>query len=431
VIAPASAPRRSLSLAAYRLAAGLAAPLARPLLEARARQGKEDEARLGERLGHPSVARPSGPLVWLHAVSVGESVSLLPLIVALDAERPDLALLVTSGTRASAKVLAERLPARAIHQYAPVDTPGAVDRFLAHWRPDVGLFAESELWPNLILAARGRGVRLALVSARMTERSARAWSARPSAAKAMLASFEVILPQDEASARRLVGLGGHLSGRLNLKRLAAPLGHDVADLARLRAEIGERPVIVAVSTHPQEERMIADAAACVADRPLLVLLPRHPERGAELAQAFADRSAALRSRREPITGATGVYIADTLGEVGLFLRLAPFAIVGGGFAAGVGGHNPLEPAQLGVGVISGPHAPNHAEVYDEMEAAGAALIAQDQAQLFAVLTELMANQARRETLAAAARAYAEAQAGQLGAALAQIRPLLPPALAAP
>src|ERR1700722_9089630 len=211
------------SLRLYALATGLAEPLAPMLLSNRVRRGKEDAARLGERLGRAGRPRPQGPLVWLHAASVGESVSLLPLIERIRTERPDLAMLVTSGTRTSAELLARRLPEGVIHQYAPVDAPGAVARFLGHWRPGLGLFVESELWPNLILGARHRGVRLALVSARMTEASSKGWARRPNAARAMLSGFEAILAQDDASAARLEGLGGHVAGRLNLKRLGAPL----------------------------------------------------------------------------------------------------------------------------------------------------------------------------------------------------------------
>ena len=274
---PGPPPSRPLSLRAYQAAAGLASPLARSLLEARARRGKEDPERLEERLGHASAPRPEGPVVWMHGASVGESVSLLPLVAWLAAERPDIGVVVTSGTRASAEIMARRLPAGAVHQYAPIDTPGAVGRFLAHWRPALGVFAESELWPNLILAARAAGVRLALVSARMTAKSARGWSGRPAAARAMLTSFDLVLPQDAATQARLEGLGARVDGRLNLKRAGATLDCDPAELARLRAMIGTRQVMVAVSTHAPEEAMIAAAAGRIASRPLAVIAPRHPE----------------------------------------------------------------------------------------------------------------------------------------------------------
>ena len=289
-----------LSLRLYALATGLAEPLAPWLLSRRVKRGKEDATRLGERLGRASRPRPDGPLIWLHGASVGESVSLLPLIARIAAARPDLTVLVTSGTRTSAELLGKRLPAGAIHQYAPVDAPGAVARFLEHWRPGLGLFVESELWPNLILGARRRGVGLALVSARMTEVSAKGWARRPNAARAILAAFKSILAQDDASAARLQGLGGHVTGRLNLKRLGAPLDADAAQVAALKAAFGDRRIILAASTHPGEEALIAAAVRGLPDRPLLIIAPRHPERGgaieAELRQvgfAIARRSQIL------------------------------------------------------------------------------------------------------------------------------------------
>jgi 3-deoxy-D-manno-octulosonic-acid transferase len=415
------------SLTAYRAAAGLISPLAGSVLKARARRGKEDAERLRERLGHASLDRPAGPLVWMHAVSVGESLSLLPLIGALRAERPDLAILVTSGTQASAEILARRLPAGALHQYAPVDTPGAVRGFLRHWRPDAGLFVESELWPNLILAARRAGVRLGLISARMTQKSAGRWSARPAAVRAMLGSFELILAQDTATEQRLTGLGGAVTGRLNLKRVGEPLPHDADELADLQAVLAGRRVVVAASTHPTEEALIADAVATLSPRPLTVIVPRHPELSAAISHDLAGHRFAVRSAGEAIEPETDVYLADTLGEVGLFLRLADVAVMGGGFVRGVGGHNPLEPARLGVGVISGPHVANFADIYAEMAEAGGALIAEDGAALRLALAGVFEDRARLEALNLAAADFAARQGDQLGAALDLLRPLLPAA----
>jgi 3-deoxy-D-manno-octulosonic-acid transferase len=416
---------RSLSLGAWRLATRLATPLAAPVLRARARQGKEDPERLRERLGHASAARPPGPLVWLHAVSVGESVSLLPLIEALASERPDLALLVTSGTRASAEVMARRLPQAAIHQYAPIDAPTAVRRFLGHWRPDLGLFCESELWPNLILGAHRQGARLALISARMTVRSARAWSARPSAARAMLRCFDEILVQDGATAERLETLGGDVTGKLNLKRIGAPLGCDADELAMLKAAIGARRVVVAASTHPGEETLIAAAAELVDPRPLVIIAPRHPQRGAEIAAALAASRPVRRSAGARLDPETDIYIADTLGELGLWLRLADVAVVGGSFGRGVGGHNPLEPARLGVGAITGPDVANFADIYAEMIGDGAAMAAETEAELGAQIGALFDDPERLAVMRAAAAAYAARQGDQLTLAMAALRPLLP------
>ncbi|MBV9997103.1 MAG: 3-deoxy-D-manno-octulosonic acid transferase [Caulobacteraceae bacterium] len=416
-----------LSLAAYGAAAAALAPLATTVLSRRARRGKEDPVRLGERLGRASVARPPGGLVWLHAVSVGESLSLLPLVERLAADRPDLGLLVTTGTRASAEVLGPRLPAGVIHQFAPVDTPGAVRRFLDHWRPDLGLFVESELWPNLILQTRARGAKLALVSARITERSYRAWSRWPSAIRKVLGAFELVLPQDAASEARLVSLGARPAGRLNLKRAAAPLLADGTEVARLRAAAGPRPIVAAVSTHAPEEAMIARVMGGLAGRPppLLILAPRHPQRGETIASELAPARVARRSAGDKLDAQTEIYLADTLGEIGLVLRLADVAVMGGSFGEGIGGHNPLEPARLGAPAVSGPDVSNFADLYEDLVAAGAALVAADPPALVETLDLLLGDHERRRAMGEAAIAFAGRQAGQLEAALALIGPLLP------
>ncbi|HEX4196481.1 MAG TPA: glycosyltransferase N-terminal domain-containing protein [Caulobacteraceae bacterium] len=470
---------KPISLRLYGLATGMAEPLAPLLLSSRVRRGKEDAARLGERLGHAGLTRPNGALVWLHGASVGEGVSLLPLIARIGEARPDLTVLVTSGTRTSAELLRQRLPAGAIHQYAPIDAPGPVARFLDHWRPGLGLFAESELWPNLILGARRRGVRLALISARMTEASARGWSRRPDAARAMLGGFEAILAQDAASEARLASLGGRVTGRLNLKRLGAPPPAEQGQLAALKAAIGKRRIVLAASTHPGEEALIAAAAVTEApDRPLLIIAPRHPERGeavaAELAQAGFEvvrraqilppwgrgtaRSGVEGDRRAsegaemisdgledgrgggkppppPIGGPpppteedlsrADIYLADTLGEMGLFYRLADIVVMGGSFVSGVGGHNPLEAAALGVGVLTGPERFNHADPYAEMIEAGAALAVADASGLGRELAALLAAPDRMRDLGARARAYAAGQAGAFDDGWRAIAPLLP------
>jgi 3-deoxy-D-manno-octulosonic-acid transferase len=191
--------------------------------------------------------------------------------------------------------------------------------------------------------------------------------------------------------------------------------------------IGGRDVVVAVSTHAGEEALVVAAAKSTGRDPLVVIAPRHPQRGAEVAALLAAHGVARRSVGEPIGPETGVYLADTLGELGLVMRLAPFAVVGGGFDAAVGGHNPLEPARLGVGVVSGPHVANHADVFAEMVAASAAVLTPDEAALAAELSALLGDADRRAALAGAAAAYAARQESQLGAALEQIRPLLPAA----
>lgn len=415
----------SLELTLYRAAMGLAEPFAGPLLAARAWRGKEDPARIGERLGRASAPRPDRPMVWMHAVSVGEATSLLPLIERLGEARPDLGLLLTTGTRTSAEVIAPRLPTGAIHQYAPIDAPGAVTRFLGHWRPAAGFFVESELWPNLISAARAGGTRLGLISARMTEKSAAGWRRRPAAAHEVLSAFELILAQDDASAARLEGLGGQVGGRLNLKRLGAPLAADEAEVARLKAAIGERPVVLAASTHPGEECPIAEAVRELAGAPLLILAPRHPERAAEIEADLRSVGFAIARRTAGPADLANVdvYLADTLGEMGLFYRLADVAVMGGGFVAGVGGHNPLEPARLGLGVVSGRDVFNFADIYRELAEAGGAVMVDALGDL-KVLGELV-RQPAGVALGERAHAFAERQDAGLDAAWPMLASLLP------
>ena len=404
----------------YGLLTGLFEPLAPMVLRRRAARGREDPARLGERLGHPSASRPDGPLVWLHGVSVGEATSLLPLVAALRARRPDIALLVTSGTLTAANMLSHRLPPGVIHQYLPLDTPRAVRRFLDHWRPALAVFVESELWPNLLTEAYARGVKLALVSARMTEQSARGWGRFPVAAHAIFSAFDVILPQDAATAERVRRLGGSAGPNLNLKLAGDPLPADDAELARLRAAAGGRKVVLAASTHPGEEPMIAEAFRAAGHDALLIVAPRHPDRGPEIAR---DLAATRRAAGEPIDGP--IHVADTLGELGLFFRLADVVVMGGGFVPGVGGHNPLEPARIGRPIITGPHAFNAADLYAAMFAEVAAIEAADAEALARHIRGLLDYPLIARRMGEAALSFANRQGTALDEAMAQLEPLLP------
>jgi 3-deoxy-D-manno-octulosonic-acid transferase len=395
-------------LAAYRLATALAEPFAPLVLTARARRGKEDPARLKERLGRAGQPRPDGPLVWIHGASVGESLSHLPLTRRLLQERPDLNVLVTSGTRTSAELMRQRLPPGALHQYPPVDAPVAVRRFLDHWRPDLGLFVESELWPNLLTAARARGTRLALLGARISEASARRWERAPAAVRAVLGLFDLVWTQDFETRDWIQARGVEVAGRFDLKRLAEPLPVDETALEALRAAASGRTVAVAASTHPGEEQIIAEAALALDPAPLLIVAPRHPERGPEVAQALRARGwrAALRSRGEPLEAGVQAYVADTLGELGLLYRLADVVVMGGSLREGLMGHNPLEPARLARPVIYGPHVGAFADTYAELQAEKAAVLARE-GELGAALGGLLADPRLVRAMGERARAAAE------------------------
>jgi 3-deoxy-D-manno-octulosonic-acid transferase len=402
------------SLMAYRLATALAEPLAAPLLRARARRGKEDPARLGERLGHASAPRPPGALVWLHGVSVGEGLSLLPLAEALSRARPHVGLLVTSGTRTSAEVLAQRLPPGAIHQYAPVDGPRAVGRFLDYWRPDLAVFVESELWPNLLLETRARGARTALLSAKLSDKSLRNWLRTPGAAQTLLGGYDLLLAQDNRAAERLVLLGVCADGVADLKFGADPLPVDAARWAALRGQVGDRPVILAASTHVGEDAVVLDrfqAAACPKGvKPLLVIVPRHPERGPAIAALARTRglTTGLQSAGEA-AGGVQVHVADVLGELGLWYRLAHLAIVGGSLCDGLAGHNPLEPARLNCPFISGRHVANWATAYGELEKAHATQCVDAEAGLAGFVTAAIERSDALAAMAGRARSYVDAR----------------------
>jgi len=410
-------------LAFYGVLTALLEPFAPALLRRRAARGKEDAARLGERLGRASVPRPDGGLVWLHGVSVGEVTSLLPLIAALREGRPELALLVTSGTTTAAELLARRLPDGVIHQYAPIDTPQTVDRFLSHWRPSLAIFVESELWPNMIQEAHARGVKLALVSARLTEGTARNWTRFPVAAHEIFSSFDLILPQDEATAQRVRLLGGSPGPKLNLKLAGDPLPVDQGELVRAQETAAGRRVILAASTHPGEDEIVVEAFRAAVHDPaeaLLILAPRHPDRGPDLAARFqATRRGAGEAPAGPI------HVADTLGELGLFFRLADIVVMGGAFLPGIGGHNPLEPARIGRPILTGPHAFNAAEAYSDMFADAAAIEADDAASLARHIRGLLDNPAIARRMGEAALAYADRQAAAVEAALEHLEPLMP------
>ena len=413
-----------LSLRLYRVATTALEPLAPLLLERRAKAGKEDRARLHERLARPTAPRPPGPLVWLHGASVGESLSILPLVERLLAQRPDVGVLVTSGTVTSAQLLARRLPAGAVHQYLPVDTPGGARRFLDHWRPDLAVFVESELWPNLLLTAQDRGVALALVSAKLSDKSFARWRARPFAAQRLFGGFDLILAQDARARERFTLLGGLVAGEADLKFGAAPLPVDEAALASLRVRLGGRPLLLAASTHPGEDEIVLAAWRALADRPRLVIVPRHPERGPAIADRVLASGAGVSLRSQEPDDTAEVIVADTLGELGLWYRLADLALVAGSLVPGIGGHNPLEPARLDCPIVSGPNIENWLTAYADLRAADGVTFA-DASVLGERLAALLAEPEIVRLRAARAQAFVAARDAEARAGLDRILDLLP------
>lgn len=415
-------------LSLYRLLMRCAAPLAVPLLIQRSRAGKEDPERRNERLGRPDFPRPPGLLVWLHGASVGESLVLASLVDAFSQQRPDLRFLVTTGTMTSAKLMAERLPPVARHQYLPIDTLSAVRGFLDYWKPDLAVFAESELWPNLVIETARRGTPMALINARMNDKSLAGWNKRPDSARYLLNCFNWIGAADVRTRDGLENLTGEaitLAGNLKLEvRATAP---EPEALEQARLALRERPVWLAASTHPGEEAIVLHAhALTLKTHPdaLLILAPRHPERGDEVARMIDKQGFRLarRSAGETPAPRQQIWLADTLGEMPLWYALAPATLVAGSLVPDIGGHNPIEASQGGSAVISGEYTVSFDDLYAIYRQHGAVITAPNAAAIAAALETIWSG--RGPAPKAARAAISQASGGAMRCTLAALTTLL-------
>ncbi|AHM03275.1 3-deoxy-D-manno-octulosonic-acid transferase [Roseibacterium elongatum DSM 19469] len=384
------------------------APFAERKLRERLEEGKEDRERLNERRGEPRLLRPEGSLIWFHAASVGESLAILELIRRLLEDRDDLSVLVTTGTVTSAGVMAGRLPERAMHQYIPLDARRFVTGFLDHWRPDVAVWTESELWPTLICETHARGIPMLMINARMSKTSHDKWRFLRGMAKSLLRRFDHALVQDDLSEMYLRRLGlphWRMEVTGTLKEGAAALPCDEDERSATAAHLGGRPVWLAASTHAGEERMVLDAhriAVRANPRLLLIIVPRHPERGDEIAQMIqADGWRFNRRTADELPDdEANVYLADTMGELGLWYRISPISFVGGSMEP-IGGHNPFEPAALGSAILHGPYVTNFVDIYQRLTEAKAAWLISGPDKLAIAVNDLL-NPDRAASMAHAA-----------------------------
>ena len=416
-------------LAAYRVLMAMGGPAIRAWLAARRASGKEDATRFPERLGWAGRERAAGPVVWLHGASVGEGMSMLPLIGALSRARPDASFLVTTGTVTSARLLADRLPRQAHHQFVPVDRRAYVRRFLDHWRPDLAIWLESELWPNLIDQTAALGIPMVLLNGRMSPRSFGRWRRAATAAADLLSRFALCTGQTAEDAARFQALGA--SGALclgNLKFAAPLLPVEDGELQMASRSLADRPRWLATSTHSGEEAIAGRLHARLETghpRLLTTIVPRHPERGAAVAAEL--RAMGLRVARrgagEALTATTQVHVADTLGELGLMYRLHDLVFVGKSLTAD-GGQNPLEPARLGCALLFGPGMTNFAEIASRLLTAEAAVTVEDEAGLGDALDTHLADPSLRARRGAAARAVAESESAVLDRAMEALAPFL-------
>jgi 3-deoxy-D-manno-octulosonic-acid transferase len=419
-------------LKAYRALTRLAEPFVPALLKLRERRGKEDAARRHERFGLASQARPDGRLIWFHAASVGETTSILPLIQEMKARAGADNILLTTGTVTSARLAASRLGATVIHQYVPLDGIGYVRRFFAHWRPDLGVFTESEIWPNLILEAHARGVPLAIVNARMSKTSFRRWRSNASVSRPLFTRFSAVLAQSRSDAARFAELGSPppvVTG--NLKIDVPPPPADPAEVMRLEREIARRPILLATSTHDGEEAIIAAAhkrlvAGGLSDL-LTIIAPRHPDRASVIADKMKVEGlrSGLRSRGARPDASTDIYLVDTIGELGTFYRLSRIAIVGGSLVPH-GGQNPIEAVRHQCAVMTGPHWTNFTESYQALFAEKGALQVRDAEEIAAAAGRLLGDPAERTRMLERAEKAIERLSGALPRTLDALLQLLPP-----
>ena len=374
--------------------------------------------RAHERLGNATKPRPDGTLIWFHAASVGESLSVLALITRMGAALPHAHFLITSGTATSAALIAQRLPPRSTHQFAPFDAPGPLRRFLKHWHPDAAVFVESELWPQMLRRTRATGAKMALVNARLSEKSISSWAKIPKLAAYILDVFDLILTQNDAMAEAMVRIHApapRVARGQNLKSFAGPLPADEDLIFEARAALGHGPVWIAASTHEGEEKIVLAAhKRLLKTRPdlHLILIPRHPERGSTVMQYIADTGLEFTRRSRGDLPDKAVYLADTLGELGSWYALSPIVFLGGSLLP-IGGHNPFEVAQSGGTVLSGNHVSNFAETFSAMEAVGAARIVADAEDLAAQVDMLLGDTHTREKAIKAAHSFASEQTGKL------------------
>jgi 3-deoxy-D-manno-octulosonic-acid transferase len=416
-------------LSSYRMAGSLAFPVIGAYVAWRSSRGKEDHARRRERYGLAGHPRPEGPLIWVHAASVGETMAVVPLVERILGY--GMHVVVTTGTVTSAKVVDERLGNRIIHQYVPLDLKPAVSRFLDHWQPDLAIIAESEIWPMTILELGRRRVPQVLVNGRLSDRSFKSWRKRPYLAEALFENLAHVIAQSELDGERFAALGARpvtVSG--NLKIDTGPPPADQQALEQLRIQIGRRPTWAAISTHQGEEAVAADVHSMLRPRHpglLTIIVPRHPDRAEALLAEFAERglNVARRSTGDHVTPQTDILLGDTIGEMGLYLRLTEIAFVGRSLTSD-GGQNPIEPAMLETAVLAGRNVQNFRDSYQRLIENGGARLVRDRDMLAGAVNFLMVNDAARHRMIAAGVSTVTEMRGALGKTLKALEPFIQP-----
>ncbi len=421
---------KGFALKSYEIATNLAAPLVPYFLSKRAKKGKEDLTRKNERLGQPVVKRPDGKLIWFHAASVGETNAILPLMHLLKKQRPDLSQLLTTGTVTSAQLAVQRIPEDSIHQYAPVDAPKFVKGFLQHWKPDIAFFTESEIWPNLVTQASELKIPLILLNGTMSNKSFRRWKKRPTMARTLFSRYSLILAQNSMMKKRFDRLGARGADIIgNLKMDAPLLPINENELEKLRAAINGRPVFLAASTHGGEEEIIARAHKMLTENIpdlLTIIAPRHPERGSEIRETLQEMevTVSMRSVGDTIDKETSIYLANTIGELGIFYSLSPVVFMGGSLISH-GGQNPIEAIKLGTSVLTGPNWKNFNDSYKELFKLNGAREIISAETMASVVQELLKDTDKLQSMNRKAQEAVANLSGALDRTIEAITPYLP------
>lgn len=418
------------ALTAYRMMGAVAYPLLGPYVGWRASRGKEEVGRRRERYGFPGAPRPGdGPLIWVHAASVGESAAVMPLVREIAEEK--IRIVMTTGTVTSAAMVRDRLGGAVVHQYVPLDLKPSVSRFLDHWRPDVAIVAESEIWPMTMLELGRRRIPQILVNARLSDRSFRRWKSAPSLAEALLENLSHVVAQSDIDGERYHLLGARaVTVAGNLKADTSPPPFEPQALRELKDAIGHRPVWAAISTHQGEEEMAAGAhlALKAENRGLLtIIVPRHIERADALEKAFLAKGLRVVRRASGVApdADTDILLGDTMGEMGLYLRLTEIAFVGRSLS-GQGGQNPLEAAMLGTAILSGRYVQNFRDTYQRLLKNGGARLVKDQEALTVMVGQLLREPDLRLKMIDAAGETVGEMRGALARTMQALEPFLHP-----
>jgi 3-deoxy-D-manno-octulosonic-acid transferase len=416
------------ALSGYRLAGMAAYPFAGPYLTYRAIKGKEDRSRKLERFGYASVERPRGPLIWFHAASVGETMALIPLI--REIRKREIHVLLTTGTVTSAELCRSRLGSDVIHQYVPLDIKIAVKRFISYWHPDAAITAESEVWPVTMMELEQAHIPQIRVNARMSDRSFARWQSHADFAETIFNKMSLVIAQSDLDAERFRDLGAWpvmTSGNLKGDTDPPPVDQELLD--RYRQQIGTRKTWAAISTFEGEEKIAGTVhnAIKVRNGQLSIIVPRHPDRADAIEAQLKEMGlvVARRSRNDVIAPETDVFLGDSIGEMGLYLRLTEIAFVGRSMT-GEGGQNPLEPAMLGCAVLSGAHVQNFREAYQKLLRAGGGRIIRDVEMLAKAVHYLMVNDNERYKMMDAGDRVIQEMRGALSSTIKGLEPYIAP-----